>query len=155
MKKIPSIKLPILQNRKISNEILPKIMENKKIIIFGVPGAFTPTCSEKHLPSFLTLYEKLKNKNVDDIYCISVNDIFVIKAWLSTYSKGNLIKGIADGNAEFAKRMGLLVNYSKNFMGIRCKRFALIAENNMITNLNIEKKGQFLISSAEYILEQL
>ena len=155
MKTIPSIKLPIIQNEEISNEVLSDIMANKKVVIFGVPGAFTPTCSEKHLPSYLNFNNQLKDKRVDDIYCISVNDVFVMKAWLASYLKGNLIKGIADGNAEFAKKMDLLADYSGNFMGNRCKRFALIAENNSITNLNIEKKGQFFVSSAEYILDQL
>ena len=155
MKTIPSMKLPIIENGSISNHVLSEITANKKIIIFGVPGAFTPTCSEKHVPSFLNLSNQLKAKGVQDIYCISVNDVFVMKAWLASYPIGNSIKGIADGNAEFAKEMDLLVDYSGNFMGNRCKRFALIAENNSITNFNIEKKGQFLVSSAEYILDQL
>ena len=131
------------------------IIANKKVVIFGVPGAFTPTCSEKHLPGYLNLSNQLKEKKVEDIYCISVNDPFVMKAWLDSYSEIHLIKGIADGNAEFAKEMDLLDDYSGNFMGNRCKRFALIAENNSITNLNIEQKGQFFVSSAKYILDQL
>ena len=155
MKTIPSIKLPIIIDGKISNEILFDIMLNKKVVIFGVPGAFTPTCSEKHLPSFINFNDQIKNKGVDDIYCISVNDVFVMKAWLATFSGGNNIKCIADGNAEFAKSMDLLVDYSVNFMGNRCNRFALIAENNSITNFNIEKKDQFFVSSAEYVLTQL
>ena len=155
MKTIPSIKLPIIQNGKISNEILSDVMANKKVVIFGIPGAFTPTCSEKHLPSYLNLSNQLKEKKVEDIYCISVNDPFVMKAWLDSYSKIHSIKGIADGNAEFAKEMDLLDDYSGNFMGDRCKRFALIAENNIVSNFNIEKKGQFFVSSAEHILELL
>ena len=152
---IPSIKLPIILEGKSFIDSLSKITANKKIIIFGVPGSFTPTCSEKHLPSFLNYSNQLKSKGVNDIYCISVNDMFVMKAWLSSYPNGNIIKGIADGNAEFAKQMNLLVDYSENFMGNRCKRFALIAENNSIIHLNIEEKGQFLVSSAEYILNQI
>ena len=155
MKKIPSIKLPIIENGSISNNVLSEITADKKVIIFGVPGAFTPTCSEKHVPSFLNFNDQLKAKGIEDIYCISVNDVFVMKAWLASYAKGNLIKGIADGNADFTKEMDLLADYSGNFMGNRCKRFVLIAENNLITNFNIEKKGQYLVSSAEYILDQL
>ncbi len=155
MKTIPSMKLPIIENGSISNHVLSEITANKKIIIFGVPGAFTPTCSEKHVPSFLNLSNQLKAKGVQDIYCISVNDVFVMKAWLTSYPKGKVIKGIADGNAEFAKEMDLLADYSENFMGNRCKRFALIAENNSIITFNIEEKGQFLVSSAEYVLDQL
>ena len=100
MKTIPSIKLPIIQDGKISNEILTEIMANKKVVIFGIPGAFTPTCSEKHLPSYLNLSNQLRDKKIEDIYCISVNDAFVMKAWLDSYSKANSIKGIADAVAE-------------------------------------------------------
>ena len=155
MKTIPSIKLPIIQDGKISNEILSEIMANKKVVIFGIPGAFTPTCSEKHLPSYLNLSNQLKDKKIEDIYCISVNDAFVMKAWLDSYSKVNSIKGIADGNAEFAKEMDLLDDYSGNFMGNRCRRFALVADNNIVSSFNIEKKGQYFVSSAEHILELL
>ena len=155
MKTIPSINLPIIKNGKISNEVLSEITSNKKVVIFGVPGAFTPTCSEKHVPSFLKYSNQLKDKGVDDIYCISVNDVFVMKVWLASFSNGNLINGIADGNSEFAKKMGILADYSGNCMGNRCKRFALIAENNSIIDFNIEEKGKFLVSSAEYILDRL
>ena len=155
MKTIPSIKLPIIQDGKISNEILTEIMANKKVVIFGIPGAFTPTCSEKHLPSYLNLSNQLRDKKIEDIYCISVNDAFVMKAWLDSYSKANSIKGIADGNAEFAKEMNLLDDYSGNFMGNRCRRFALVADNNIVSSFNIEKKGQYFVSSAEHILELL
>ena len=155
MKTIPSIKLPIINNGEISNHVLSEITANKKIIIFGVPGAFTPTCSEQHVPSFLNLTDQLKAKEVDDIYCLAVNDAFVMKTWLASYTKGNSIKGIADGNATLAKEMNLLVDYSGNYMGDRCKRFSLIAENNKIIHLNVEEKGQFLISSAEQMLNQL
>ena len=130
MNKIPSIKLPIIKNGNSSNYILSDITENKKIIIFGVPGAFTPTCSEKHLPGYISLYDQFQKKGVHDIYCLSVNDAFVMKAWLGSYSKGYLINGIADGNADFAKTMQLTTDISGGFMGTRCKRFALIADQN-------------------------
>ena len=152
MKTIPSIKLPIITNGEPLNCVLSEITANKKIIIFGVPGAFTPTCSEKHLPGYINLSDQLKAKGVDDIYCLSVNDIFVMKAWLTSYPKGNSIKGISDGNADFAKAMQLTLDYSASFMGMRCKRFALIADQNNIIKLFVEEKGQFSISSAEHIL---
>ena len=154
MKTIPSIKLPIITNGESLNCVLSEITANKKIIIFGVPGAFTPTCSEKHLPGYINLSDQLKAKGVDDIYCLSVNDIFVMKAWLTSYPKGNSIKGISDGNADFAKVMQLTLDYSASFMGMRCKRFALIADQNNIIKLFVEEKGQFSISSAEHILNQ-
>ena len=155
MKKIPSIKLPIIKNGNSSNLILSDITENKKIVIFGVPGAFTPTCSEKHLPGYINLYDQFRKKGVHEIYCLSVNDAFVMKAWLGSYSKGYLINGIADGNADFAKTMQLTTDISGGFMGTRCKRFALIADQNNILKLLVEEKGQFLVSSAENILNNL
>ena len=94
-------------------------------------------------------------KGIDDIYCLSVNDVFVMKSWLESFSKGNLIKGIADGNAEFSNLMELSYDYSRSFMGIRCRRFALIAKQNNILKLFVEKKGELSISSAENILNQL
>lgn len=155
MKKIPSIKLPIIDNGLLSNHVLSEITTNKQIIIFGVPGAFTPTCSEKHFPGFINLSEQFMKKGIDDIYCLSVNDAFVMKSWIGSYPKGNLIKGIADGNAEFSNLMELSYDYSGNFMGTRCKRFALIANKNNILKLFVEEKGELSISSAENILNQL
>ena len=155
MNKIPAIKLPIIDNGISSNHVLSEITANKQIIIFGVPGAFTPTCSEKHFPGFISLSEQLMEKGIDDIYCLSVNDVFVMKSWIESYSKGSLIKGIADGNAEFSNLMKLSYDYSKSFMGIRCKRFALIAKQNNILKLFVENKGELSISSAQNILNQL
>jgi len=155
MKKIPSIELPIIKNGNSSNLILSDITENKKIVIFGVPGAFTPTCSEKHLPGYINLYDQFQKMGVHDIYCLSVNDAFVMKAWLGSYSKGYLINGIADGNADFAKTIQLTTDISGGFMGTRCKRFALIADQNNILKLLVEEKGQFEVSSAENILNNL
>ena len=155
MKKIPSIKLPIIKNGDSSNYILSDITKNKKIIIFGVPGAFTPTCSEKHLPGFINLYNQFRAKGISDIYCLSVNDVFVMKAWLESYPKGYLINGIADGNADFAKTMQLTIDYSGGFMGTRCKRFALLANQNNIVKFFIEEKSEFFFSSAENILNNI
>ena len=152
---IPSIKLPIILEGKSFIDSLSKITANKKIIIFGVPGSFTPTCSEKHLPGYINLFNKFKNLGIENIYCLAVNDAFVLKAWLSSFPNGNLISGIADGNGEFTKAMNLEIDNSENFMGIRCRRFALIANNNVVETLYVEKKGEFLVSSAEYVLENL
>ena len=149
---IPSVKLPIIVKGKSFTNLLSKITANKKIIIFGVPGSFTPTCSEKHLPGYINLFNKFKNLGIEDIYCLAVNDVFVLKAWLSSFPNGNLINGIADGNGELTKAMDLEMDYSGNFMGIRCKRFALIANNNLVKKIYIEKQGEYLVSSAEYVL---
>ena len=149
---IPKIELPIVIKETISTENLFEVMKYKNVVIFGVPGAFTPTCSERHLPGFIKLSDQIKSKGIDDIYCLSVNDAYVIKSWLQTYVNGDKIKGIADGNAEFSTKMNLSINYSINFMGIRSKRFALIAKNNLIKNFFVEEKKEFSISSAEHIL---
>ncbi len=149
---IPSIKLPVILKGKSFINLLSEITANKKIIIFGVPGSFTPTCSEKHLPGYIQLSNQFKNMGIDDIFCLAVNDVFVLKAWLSSFTNGNLINGIADGNGELTKAMDLEMDYSGNFMGIRCKRFALIANNNLVKKIYIEKQGEFLVSSAEYVL---
>ena len=149
---IPKIELPIVIKGTTSTENLFEVMKGKNVVIFGVPGAYTPTCSERHLPGFIKLSDQIKSKGIDDIYCLSVNDAYVMKSWLQTYVNGDKINGIADGNAEFSIKMDLSINYSKSFMGVRSKRFALIAQNNLIKKFYVEEKKEFSISSAEHIL---
>ena len=153
--KIPDIKVPIIKNGIVTISTLNSEFQNKKIILFGVPGAFTPTCSEKHLPNYIKLYDHFKKKNIDDIYCLSVNDEHVMKTWLLSYNDNQRINGIADGNAEITEHFDLLVDKSKNYMGIRSERFSMIVENNNIKKINIEKPGEFKNSSAEVVLEQI
>ena len=152
---IPQIKVPIIDKGITSEVILSEELKNKKVIIFGVPGAFTPTCSEKHMPSFIKLHQELISKGIDDIYCLSVNDKFVMNAWLLSYSFGDKIIGIADGNGEISQNLNLIVDKSKNFMGMRSKRFAMIVNNNIIKNIFIEEPGEYKISSAEHLLTVL
>ena len=153
--KIPDIKVPIIKNGIVTISTLNSEFQNKKIILFGVPGAFTPTCSEKHLPNYIKLYDHFKKKNIHDIYCLSVNDEHVMKSWLLSYNDNQKINGIADGNAEITKHFDLLVDKSKSYMGIRSERFSMIVENNNINKINIEKPGEFKNSSAEVVLEQI
>jgi len=155
MQSIPNIIIPVIENGTSSNKNLRDELQDKHVIIFGVPGAFTPTCSEKHLPGFIKLYDRIINTNIDDVYCLSVNDAFVMKAWLLSYTDNSRIKGIADGNGDFSKSLNLLADQTKNFMGMRCTRFALISIDNNIEKLFIEKPGEFKVSSAENILAQL
>ena len=152
---IPHIKVPIIEKSITSEVILSEELKNKNVIIFGVPGAFTPTCSEKHMPSFIKLHQELISKGIDDIYCLSVNDKFVMNAWLLSYSFGDKIIGIADGNGEICQNLNLIVDKSKNFMGMRSKRFAMIVNNNIIQNIFIEEPGEYKISSAEHLLTVL
>ena len=152
---IPSITVPVINKGIISKVILSDELKNKKVIIFGVPGAFTPTCSEKHMPSYIKYYQQLSEKGIEDIYCLSVNDEFVLNAWLLSYSETDRIKGIADGNGDIAKSLNLLVDKSTNYMGMRSTRFAMIVENNIIQELFVEQPGEYNLTSAEYLLTKV
>ena len=152
---IPQIEVPILEKGITSNVIIAEELKDKTVIIFGVPGAFTPTCSEKHMPSFIKLHQQLISKGIDDIYCLSVNDKFVMHAWLLSYADGDKIIGIADGNGEICQNLNLIVDKSKNFMGMRSKRFAMIVKNNIIQNTYVEEPGEYKVSSAEHLLTVL
>ena len=152
---IPSIKVPIIQKGIVSKAILSDELKGKKIIMFGVPGAFTPTCSEKHMPSYIKLHSQFVDKGIDDIYCLSVNDNFVMSAWLLSYTDGDKIIGIADGNAEITKNLDLISDKSKNFMGFRSSRFAMIVKDNIIENVLIEDPGEYQKTSAENLLTKI
>ncbi len=151
-KVIPSIEVPVIQKGITSKVNLADELKNKKVIIFGVPGAFTPTCSEKHMPSYIKLHQQITKKGIDDVYCLSVNDSFVMNAWLLSYTDGDKIIGIADGNADISHNLNLLVDKSKSFMGKRATRFAMIVNDNLIQKLFIEEPGEYNVSSAEHLL---
>ena len=155
IKIIPSLKVPVIHKGVTSNVILSDELKDKNTVIFGVPGAFTPTCSEKHMPSYIKLYEQFINKGIDDIYCLSVNDNYVMSAWLLSYTDGDKIKGIADGNADITKNLNLLSDKSKNFMGMRSTRFAMIVKDNEITQILIEEPGEYKRTSAENLLTKI
>ena len=155
IKIIPSLKVPIIHKGVTSNVILSDELKDKNTVIFGVPGAFTPTCSEKHMPSYIKLYEQFINKGIDDIYCLSVNDNYVMSAWLLSYTDGDKIKGIADGNADITKNLNLLSDKSKNFMGMRSTRFAMIVKDNEIIQILIEEPGEYKRTSAENLLTKI
>ena len=152
---IPNIKVPIIKDG-ISNVLsLKDEFKNKRLILFGVPGAFTPTCSEKHLPGYIKLYDTFKKKHIDEIYCLSVNDHYVMKSWLTSYSEDHHIIGIADGNAEITKFYNLVTDKSKNFMGYRSARFAMFIVNNQIKSLKIEEPGELKVSNAENMILEI
>ena len=132
-----------------------EIFAGKKVVLFGLPGAFTPTCSAKHLPGFIEKFDALAAKGVDTIACISVNDAFVMGAWGKAQEAGEKVLMLADGHADFAKAMGLDADFSAYGMGTRSKRFALVAEDGVVKILNVEAPGQFEVSSADYVLNQL
>ena len=152
---IPSIKVPIIQKGIVSKAILSDELKGKKIIMFGVPGAFTPTCSEKHMPSYIKLHKEFAAKGIDDIYCLSVNDEYVMQAWLLSYTEGEKILGIADGNGDVSNNLGLLVDKTANYMGMRSSRFAMIVKDNNIKELFIEEPGEYKETSAENLLTKI
>ena len=155
LKLIPSVVVPIIQKGVSINCNLFDILKNKKVIIFTVPGAFTPTCSDEHLPDYIKLAISIKEKGIDEIYCLSVNDPFVMRSWLLNYKDHHNIVGIADGNGEITKILNLLSDKSSGFMGLRCKRSAMIIKNNHIIDIFIEEPGEINISSAKNILSKL
>ncbi len=152
---IPSIEVPVIQKGITSKVNLYNELKNKNVVIFGVPGAFTPTCSEKHMPSYIKLHQQIINNGIDDVYCLSVNDSFVMNAWLLSYTDGDKLIGIADGNGEVTKDLNLLSDKTKSHMGIRATRFVMIVNNNEVQKIFIEDPGEYRVSSAENLLNNL
>ncbi|HCW61411.1 MULTISPECIES: peroxiredoxin [Sphingobium] len=127
----------------------------KTVAIFSVPGAFTPTCSAKHLPGFIEKADALKAKGVDEIACTAVNDAFVMGAWGKSAGADEKVTMLADGNGDFAKAVGLTMDGTKFGLGTRGQRFSMIVKDGVVEDLNVEEPGDFKVSSAEYMLEKL
>ncbi|KAL9993468.1 putative thioredoxin-dependent peroxiredoxin [Helianthus debilis subsp. tardiflorus] len=127
----------------------------KKVVIFGVPGAFTPTCSMKHVPSFIEKSEELKSKGVEELLLISVNDPFVMKAWKKSYPETKNVKFLADGSATYTRALGLELDLAEKGLGVRSRRFALLVDNLKVVVANVEEGGEFTVSGADEILTAL
>lgn len=134
---------------------MSEFFKGKKVVLVSVPGAFTPTCSARHLPGFVENIDALKAKGVDAIACMAVNDAFVMGAWGETQGVGDKIVMLGDGNGDYANALGLTMDASGFGMGTRGQRFAIIVDDGKIKNLNVEEPGAFDVSSAEYVLGQL
>lgn len=132
-----------------------EIFGGKTVALFAVPGAFTPTCSAKHLPSFKEKAGELKAKGIDTIACTSVNDHFVMSAWAKDQGVAGDILMLSDGSGDFAKAVGLDADFSKFGMGLRSKRYSMIVKDGVVQNLNVEEGGEYKVSSAEHMLTQL
>ena len=132
-----------------------ELFKGKKVALFAVPGAFTPTCSAKHLPGYVENAAALKAKGVDSIVCMAVNDVFVMGAWGKAGGVGDDIIMVADGSAALTKAMGLELDLGARGMGVRAQRFAMVVDDGKVTTLNIEAPGDFKVSSAEAILAAL
>lgn len=150
--KIPATSITVINQEGQENISAADFFANKKVVLFALPGAFTPTCSEAHLPGFVVKFDDIKAKGVDVVACLSVNDAFVMKAWQNTQNAEHL-NMIADGGAALTKALGLVLD-TADFGGIRSQRYSMIVDNGTVTHLNVEKEG-FEVSDADTILEQL
>ncbi|HTW73654.1 MAG TPA: peroxiredoxin [Steroidobacteraceae bacterium] len=131
------------------------LFRGKRVALFAVPGAFTPTCDAKHLPGYLNLSEQLRGKGVDTIACMAVNDVFVMNAWGKASGSADKVLMLADGNGDYTRALGLELDARGFGMGARSQRFALLVEDGVVKQLHVEAPGQFKVSSAEHLLEHL
>jgi peroxiredoxin len=132
-----------------------ELVKGKTIVIFGVPGAFTPLCSAQHLPGYVANYEKFKAKGVDEIWCMAVNDGFVMASWGREQKADGKVRMMADGSAEYAMKLGLELDLIAKGMGMRCQRFALIVKDGVVEYVGVEAPGKFEVSNAEAVLASL
>jgi peroxiredoxin len=153
--KVPAVKLKSMTKDGIKDFTTDDIFKGKKVAIFGLPGAFTPTCSAKHLPGFVNHYDALKAKGVDTVACVSVNDAFVMDAWGKAQNVGDKVLMLADGNADFAKAMGIEMDGTGFGMGLRMKRFSMYVVDGEVKSFNLEKPGAFEVSNVETMLTQV
>jgi peroxiredoxin len=153
--RIPAATLKVPTADGIEDRSTDQIFGGRKVVLFSVPGAFTPTCSAKHLPGFVQNAAAIKAKGIDAIVCLAVNDAFVMGAWGKDQNVGDKVIMAADGNGAFAKALGLDFDGSKFGMGQRSQRFVLIADNGVVKHLAVEAPGKFEVSSAEAVLKAL
>jgi peroxiredoxin len=132
-----------------------ELFEGKKVVLFAVPGAFTPTCSNQHLPGYVSQADAIKAKGVDTIACLAVNDKFVLDAWAKANGALDRILFLSDGNADFSKLIGLEVDLGKFGMGVRSQRYSMVVDNGVVTELNVEQPGKLEVSSADATICQL
>ena len=151
---IPAVTLKVMGEKGPSDITTEELFAHKKVVLFAVPGAFTPGCSLTHLPGYVVKADEIKAKGVDSIVCVSVNDAFVIGAWGKDQNADEVVM-LADGNGELTKALGLEMDASGFGMGIRSKRYAMIVDNNEVSYLAVEPAGGIDVSAAEKILEQL
>lgn len=152
--RIPEVSLKVLGEKGPQDVGTREIFDGKKVVLFAVPGAFTPTCSAAHLPGFVTNADKIKAKGVDTIACVSVNDAFVMDAWGKDKNADEILM-LADWNAEFTEALGLTLDASGAGLGVRSQRYAMVVDDGVITKLAVEQGGKLEVSSAEAILDAL
>jgi glutaredoxin/glutathione-dependent peroxiredoxin len=151
--RIPEVVLKHIDNG-VQSIDTPTLFEGRRLVLFAVPGAFTPTCSEKHLPGFVASFDAFRERGID-VACMSVNDPFVMQAWGESQHVPAGLKMLSDGNGDFARALGLEMDASAYGMGMRSKRFALYAEDGVVKQLFVEAPGEFKVSSAEHVLAHI
>ena len=150
---LPQVAFSLRQQGQSSNPTTAELFSGKKVVLFAVPGAFTPTCSNSHLPGYITLADQFQAKGVDSIICLSVNDAFVMEAWGNSQNAEHIIM-LADGAAEFTRAIGLDKD-TGSFGGVRSQRYAMLVEDGVVKALNVEAPGKFEVSDAQSMLAQL
>ncbi len=153
--KVPSATLKYLSSEGPKEITTDELFRGKKVAVFAVPGAFTPTCSQRHLPGYVDKAAAIKAKGVDTIACISVNDAFVMGAWGKAQNVGDKVVMLADGSGDFTRAVGLELDARKAGLGMRSQRYSMLVDNGTVKALNVEKPGQFEVSSAEAMLKGL
>lgn len=153
--RVPHATLKMMTDGGIKDVTTEELFTGRKVVVFGLPGAFTPTCSSKHLPGFLDKADEIKARGVDDIACVSVNDAFVMDAWAKDRQCDNKVLMLADGSRDFTHKTDLEWDATDRGMGIRSKRYAMIVDDGVVTKISIDQPGVFEESSAEMILKSL
>lgn len=153
--KIPTVRLFLMTKNGPKGVSTDELFSRKKVVVFALPGAFTPTCSAKHLPGYVAKADEITAKGVDRIACLSVNDAFVMGAWGDDQKVGDKVMMLADGSAEFTRAIGLDVDLTARGMGIRSQRYAMVVDDGIVTALNVEAPAKFEVSDAETILKSL
>ena len=151
--RIPEVVLKRIRGG-VENVDTPTLFEARKVVLFAVPGAFTPTCSEKHLPGFIERFADFRDRGID-VICMAVNDPFVMQAWGQSLHAPDGLQLVSDGNADLTRALGLEMDASGYGMGLRAKRFALYADDGVVKQLFVEAPGEFRVSAADYVLEHL
>jgi len=144
-----------MENGSVQARRISALIRNRRVVIFGLPGAFTPTCSARHVPGYVEQWRAFKQKRIDGIICVSVNDAYVMDAWAKVQGTEGKVRMLADGSAEFTRAMGLEQDLSARGMGVRSQRYALYAEDGVVRALHVEQPGKFDVSDANSMLIEL
>ena len=153
--KLPTVNLKHMDKDGMQTVSTDDLFKGKKVVLFALPGAFTPTCSAKHVPSYLTNLDALKKKGVDEVWCFSVNDPFVMGAWARDQKAVGKIRFMGDGSAAYTQKLGLGLDLNARGMGMRCQRFSMLVDDGVVKKLNVEAPGKFEVSGGDTMLQQL